>query len=65
MTHEEYVKATEDLSFNRELARDKAWLKYHDARSKIDRAYDKAMEKLWDELWVNKKKEGAECPFSL
>ena len=64
MTHEEYCKAAEDLSFNRELARDKAWLKYHDARRKIDLAYDKGMEKLWNKLWVNnpenRRKEGVE-----
>lgn len=59
MTHEEYVKATEDLAFNRELARDKAWLKYHDARSKIDLAYDKATEKLWNKVQATKKKESA------
>ena len=58
MTHDEYVKATEDLAFDRELARDKAWLKYHDARSKIDRAYDKAMEKLWASYVAKEKKEG-------
>jgi len=57
MTQEEYQKATEDLAFDRELARDKAWLKYHDARTRIDLAYDKAMEKLWNKLWVTKKKE--------
>lgn len=64
MTHDEYVKAAEELSFNRELARDKAWLKYHDARRKIDLAYDKGMEKLWNKLWVNnpenRRKEGVE-----
>lgn len=59
MTYEEYEKAAEDLAFNRELARDKAWLKYHDARSKLDRAYDKAMEKIWDKLQATKKKESA------
>lgn len=58
MTHEEYLKAAEDLSFNRELARDKAWLKYHDTRSKLDRAFDKGMEKLWDLYLSDLKKEG-------
>lgn len=64
MTHDEYVKATDDLEFDRQLAKDKAWVKFVNARSKIDLAYDKAMEKCWNKLWVNnpenRKKEGVE-----